>query len=247
LLAAAIKALTQMFSRPFRTVLLKAVGLAIALLALLAIVLYRLLAWLTGAGGTWVEGTLGPMAHGPVAFLGWLLAFALGIGLVAGAIFLMPAVTSLVASFFADEIAEHVERTDYPLEPVGTPLPAGRAVLEGVKTAGLAVLIYLVCAPFLLFAGFGAVMFFLATAYLLGREYFELAAMRFHPVGEAKALRRRHRTTIFIAGMFIAGFVSIPILNLATPLFGTAFMVHMHKRLTRSGRTQELLEPVRGG
>src|SRR5712672_1319233 len=225
LLAAAIKAITQMFSRPCRTVLLKAVGLAIALLAVLAIVLYRLLSWLTGAGGTWVEGAIGPMAHGPVTFLGWLLAFALGIGLVAGAIFLMPAVTSLVASFFADEIAEHVERTEYPLDPVGTPLPAGRAVLEGLRTAGLAVLIYLVCAPFLLFAGFGAV--------------------RFHPVGEAKALRRRHRTTIFIAGMFIAGFVSIPILNLATPLFGTAFMVHMHKRLTRSGRTQELLEPVR--
>ena len=60
MLAAAIKALTQMFSRPFRTVLLKAVGLAIALLAVLAIVLYRLLSWLTGAGGTWVEGALGP-------------------------------------------------------------------------------------------------------------------------------------------------------------------------------------------
>src|SRR5258708_1314824 len=245
MLNAAFKALSQMFTRPFRSVLLKAVGLAVALLVMVVIVPYRLLAWLTGAGETWIEGTLGSMAHGPLAALGWLLAFALGLGLVAGAIFLMPAVTAVVASFFADEIAENVERTDYPLEPVGTPLPVGRAVLEGVKTAGLAVLIYLVCAPFLLLAGFGAVMFFLATAYLLGREYFELAAMRFHPVGEAKALRRRHRTTIFIAGMFIAGFVSIPILNLATPLFGTAFMVHMHKRLTRSGRTQELLEPVR--
>ena len=245
MLAAAIKALTQMFSRPFRTVLLKAVGLAIALLAVLAIVLYRLLSWLTGAGGTWVEGTLGPMAHGPVTFLGWLLAFALGLGLVAGAIFLMPAVTSLVASFFADEIAEQVERTHYPLDPAGRALPVGRAMLEGVKTAGLAVLIYLCCAPFLLLAGFGAVLFFLATAYLLGREYFELAAMRFCSGPDAKALRRQNRMTIFIAGMFIAGFVSIPILNLATPLFGTAFMVHMHKRLTRSGRTQELLEPVR--
>jgi CysZ protein len=67
---------------------------------------------------------------------------------------------------------------------------------------------------------------------LLGREYFELAAMRFRPAPEAKAMRRRHQTTIFIAGLFIAGFVSIPILNLATPLFGTALMVHMHKRLT---------------
>src|ERR1700693_5477477 len=102
MLAAAIKALSQMFSRPFRTVLLKAVGLAIALLVVLAIALYCLLVWLTGFGGTWFEGTLAPMAHGPVAFFGWLLAFAVGLGLVAGAIFLMPAVTSLVASFFAD-------------------------------------------------------------------------------------------------------------------------------------------------
>jgi CysZ protein len=41
----------------------------------------------------------------------------------------------------------------------------------------------------------------------------------------------------------IAAFVSIPIVNLATPLFGMAFMVHMHKRL--SGPRPELIEPSR--
>jgi len=87
--------------------------------------------------------------------------------------------------------------------------------------------------PFLLFAGFGAVIFFFATAYLLGREYFLLAAMRFRPAAEAKRLRKLPGSTVFLAGMFIAAFVSIPIVNLATPLFGTAFMVHMHKRLAR--------------
>jgi CysZ protein len=49
---------------------------------------------------------------------------------------------------------------------------------------------------------------------------------------------------VFTAGLFIAGFVSIPILNLATPLFGTALMVHMHKRLTGDNR-RELIEPRR--
>ena len=44
--------------------------------------------------------------------------------------------------------------------------------------------------------------------------------------------------------MFIAAFVSIPIVNLATPLFGTAFMVHMHKRL--SNRRPPLIEAGRG-
>ena len=100
-------------------------------------------------------------------------------------------------------------------------------------------MVYLCALPFLLFAGLGAVLFFLATAYLLGREYFEMAAMRFHPVAEAKALRRLNRGTVFVAGMFIAAFVSIPIVNLATPVFGMAFMVHMYKRMA-GGPKREL-------
>lgn len=231
MLDAAISALIQMFSPSFRSVLFKSVGLATALLVVLVVLLYRVLSWLTTSGEAWAEGVLGTMAHGPLAALAWILAIAFGFGLVTGAIFLMPAVTALVASFFADEIAETVEHTHYPFDPPGIALPVSRAVLEGLKTAALAIAIYVACAPFLLFAGFGAILFFLATAYLLGREYFDLAAMRFHPVAEAKALRRAHRTTVFMAGLFIAGFVSIPIVNLATPLFGTAFMVHVHKRL----------------
>ena len=66
----------------------------------------------------------------------------------------------------------------------------------------------------------------------ISREYFQLAAMRFHPPAEAKALRKMHQGTVFVAGLMIAALVSIPIVSLATPLFGTAFMVHMHKRLT---------------
>ena len=85
--------------------------------------------------------------------------------------------------------------------------------------------------PFLLFAGFGVVIFFLATAWLLGREYFDLAAMRFRQPEEAKRLRKRHAATIYTGGLFIAAFVSIPIANLATPLFAMALMVHLHKRL----------------
>jgi uncharacterized protein involved in cysteine biosynthesis len=109
-----------------------------------------------------------------------------------------------------------------------------RSLIEGIKTALLAILVYLVALPFLLFAGFGAVVFFLATAYLLGREYFELAAMRFHSVAEAKHLRKMHRGTVFAAGLLIAAFVAVPIVNLATPLFAMALMVHAYKRIASS-------------
>ena len=91
--------------------------------------------------------------------------------------------------------------------------------------------------PFLLFAGLGLVILFLATAYLLSREYFLLAAMRFRPPAEAKAhAPRASQPACSLAGLLIALFVSIPIVNLATPLFGMAMMVHMHKRL--SGRAR---------
>ena len=234
MLDAAIKALVQMLSPPFRAVLGKAIGLALVLIVAIGIALQRLLMWLATAGEGWAESVLGGSAHTPLEILSWILAVAAGLGILVGSVFLMPAVTALVGSFFVDEIALEVERTHYPDAPPGRPLPLPTAVLEGVKTALLAVLVYLIAVPFLLVAGAGAVIFFIAAAYLLSREYFELAAMRFHPVGEAKALRKANQSTVFTAGLLIAAFVSIPIVNLATPLFAMAMMVHVHKRVARA-------------
>ena len=50
-----------------------------------------------------------------------------------------------------------------------------------------------------------------------------------------KAMRKANQATVFTAGLLIAAFVSIPIVNLATPLFGMAMMVHMHKKLSGRG------------
>jgi uncharacterized protein involved in cysteine biosynthesis len=238
--AAAFKALEQMFSPPFRRVLLKSIGLAVLVLILFGVGLHRLLAWLSSQGAVYVEGMTGSGMHTLLQALLWVVAFVAGFGLFAAAVFIMPAVTALVASFFSDEIAADVEHTHYPADPPGVPAPVMTAAIEGIKTALLALLVYFCAVPFLLFAGFGFVIFFVATAWLLGREYFLLAAMRFHSVEEAKRLRKVHHGTIVLAGTFIAAFVSIPILNLATPLFGTAFMVHMHKKLVGSRR--ELIE-----
>jgi uncharacterized protein involved in cysteine biosynthesis len=243
MLDAAFKALSQMFTPPFRSVLLKSIGLAVIILVLFAIGLHRLFGWLAGEGAVYLEGLSGPGLHTPLHALLWVLAIVAGFGLAAGAIFLMPAVSAFVATFFSDEIAAEVEHAYYPADSPGVPVSVTRAAFEGLKTAGLAFLVYLCAVPFLFFAGVGLVIFFLATAFLLGREYFLLAAMRFRSAEEAKALRREHSTTIFIAGMFIAAFVSIPIVNLATPLFGTAFMVHMHKKIA-GGVRREVLERV---
>ena len=240
MLSAALKALQQMASRPFRSVLLKSAGLALVILVVLGIGLQRLFAWGVASGGSWLESTVSSLGHTAVGAMGLVLTILASVGVVAGMVFLMPAITSLVASVFADEIAEQVERTHYPEDRPGTALPVPRSLWEGGKTALLSLGIYVCAVPFLLVAGLGAVLFFVAAAYLLSREYFLLAAMRFRTPADAKAMRREHAGTIFGAGLMIAGFVSIPILNLATPLFATALMVHIHKRLTAARLTDSV-------
>ena len=240
MLSDASKALAQMFTPSFRTVLLKSVGLAILLLIMLGIGLERVFVWLSAEGAGYLEGVTGAGWHTPLQVLLWIVTVTLGIGLFAGAIFVMPAVTAFVASFFSDEIAAEVEHVHYPADPPGVPVPVWTATLQGIKTALLALLVYLIAVPFLLFAGIGFLIFFVANTFLLGREYFLLAAMRFHSVEDAKRLRTMHHGTVMLAGAFIAAFVSIPIVNLATPLFGMAFMTHVHKRI--AGQRRELIE-----
>jgi uncharacterized protein involved in cysteine biosynthesis len=234
MLTAAITALSQILSPPMRAILWRSIGLALVLIVALAVALQRLLSWFATSGEVWLEAWLGPGFHTPLNILAWIVSIAAGLGVVFGAVFLMPAITSLVASVFVDDVADHVERAHYPAERPGAALPVGLA---------LTILVYLIALPFVFVAGAGFIAFFIATAWLLGREYFELAAMRFRTPTEAKAMRRQNAAAVFAAGLVIAAFVSIPVVNLATPLFGMAFMVHMHKRL--SGPRPELIEPGR--
>jgi uncharacterized protein involved in cysteine biosynthesis len=240
---AAVKALSQILSPPMRSILWRSIGLALILIIVLAVGLQRLLSWFATYGEGWAEGLLGAGYHTPLNVLAWVVSIAAGVGVVLGGIFLMPAISSLVASFFVDDVADHVEREYYPAERPGTALPFGIATIEGIKIALLTIVVYLIALPFVFVAGAGFLVFFIATAWLLGKQYFELAAMRFRPPMEAKLMRKDNAATVFAAGAIIAAFVSIPVINLATPLFGMALMVHMHKRL--SGPRPELIDPSR--
>ena len=243
MLDATVKALAQILSPPMRAILWKSIALALILIVALATGLQRVLSWLATSGMVWAEAMLGPDYHTPLNVLSWIVSIAAGFGVVFGAIFLMPAITSLVAGVFVDDVADIVERQHYPAEKPGIALPYGLAITEGLKFAGLTLLVYLIALPFALFAGLGFIAFFIATAWLLGRQYFEFAAMRFRPADEAKAMRGHNGGLVFAAGLIIAAFVSIPIVNFATPVFAMALMVHLHKQL--SGPRPELIEPAR--
>jgi CysZ protein len=221
-----VQAFAQTFSPSLRRILLKSIALASLLLLVLGVIL---------------QVVITQMASLPPPFE-MALAIATGLGLIAGAIYLMGPISSLIAALFLDEVAEEVERTSFPADPVGRPLPIAQSLMVSVKFFGLVLLVNLGALLLLLVPGINLIAFFVANGYLIGREYFELAAMRFRPLEEAQALRRENAVRVFLAGLAIAGVVVVPVLNLVTPIFATALMVRVHKRLSP---TRELIRPAR--
>jgi CysZ protein len=124
-----------------------------------------------------------------------------------------------------------VERTNFPNDPPGQELPIARSVWLASKFFLLVLAVNMIALLLLLVPGVNLVAFYLGNGYLLGREYFELAAMRHVSAAEAKRVRRANRLTVLLCGLIIAGLASVPILNLVTPLFATGFMVRIWKRL----------------
>jgi CysZ protein len=98
MLDAAVKALSQMFSPPFRTVLLKSIGLALLLIVLIGVGLYRVLVWLAAMGEGWAQNALDVTVTWPFAILAWIVSIIVALGILVGSVFLMPAVTALVAT-----------------------------------------------------------------------------------------------------------------------------------------------------
>jgi len=216
------KTLAQLFSKPFRSVLVRSLGLTIGLFI---------------AIGFAAEGALGYFAEIPNEWLSTLAAIAAGLGVFFGAIFLLVPITSLFAGLFLDEIASAVEARFYPDDAPGRELPIARSLVIALKFTLVVILVNIGVLFLLLLPGINLIIFYVANGYLLGREYFELVALRHYPYAQAKALRRKYRLRVFLSGLLIAFLVSIPILNLLTPLFATAFMVHQFKRIQGAARS----------
>lgn len=230
ILDAARAAASKLFTAEFRGVFFKTLGLTLLALVALWFGLKELFDMLALP---WIDAIL-PGFPGWAGWLGLVAAIVAGIGLALGLALLIAPVTAIVAGLFLDDVAEVVEKNDYPDDPPGRPVPAFRATLLSLKFFGVVIVGNIVAMLLLLIPGVNIAAFFLVNGYLLGREFFEFAAMRFRPEAEAKALRRKHGGTVFLAGLVIAAFLAVPLLNLLTPLFAAAMMVHLHKMVSAS-------------
>ncbi|WP_152046891.1 sulfate transporter family protein [Aureimonas psammosilenae] len=224
LLSAVRRALADLPSHPFRAALWKSLGLTALVLVALWFAVETVFA---SAIAPWLGQFLPEppaWASGAETLAGWAAGLALAIGLL----FLIGPVSAAIAGLFLDDVAAVVERERYPGAPPGREMPLLPALWLSVKFFGVVVLGNLLAFALLLVPGINLVAFFAVNGYLLGREYFEFAAMRYRPEEEAKAMRRRNRATVFAGGAAIALFLAVPILNLLTPLFAAALMVNLH-------------------
>jgi len=218
--------MSQVFEPPFRAIFWKMLGYTLGILVVIWIALQTIVGQLLGLAATeYGDGSSW------ISWAEWSVSILTGIGAVFALGFLIAPISALLAGLFQDEIADILEERDYPADRPGTALPLSQSIVQTIKFTGVVILGNLFALLLLLVPGINLVAFFLVNGYLLGREFFEFAAMRFLPPAEAKAFRRARGGTVFLGGLVIACLLAVPILNLVTPIFATIFMIHMYKRL----------------
>lgn len=229
IIEAARRSLLNLFAPETRAVFWKVLGLTILVLVGLWLALRQTFAAVIWP---WFAVYLPDVPD----WAGWLTLIAAilaGIGLALLLALLIAPITALIAGLFLDDVAEVVEKRDYPTDAPGTPMPLGQAIIGSLQFLGVVIVGNILALLLLFIPGINLVAFFLVNGYLLGREFFEFAAMRFRSPSEARAFRSKHRGTVFLAGLLIAGFLAIPLVNLLTPLFAAGLMVHLHKLISQ--------------
>ncbi|QGX99182.1 hypothetical protein EI983_13260 [Roseovarius faecimaris] len=218
------KALGQMGDRRFRRVLFLGVVLTIVLLVAATAGLFWLLEGLPDETGL-------PLI-GPVTWLDDILQWSsVGVMLLLS-VFLMVPVASAITSLFLDEVAQAVEDRHYPDLPPAAHVSFYDGFRDSVNFLGVIVganlLALLVYIPLAFMA---PVIFWALNGYLLGMEYFQLAAMRRIGRVKAKEMRKKHRWTIWLAGVLMAMPLSLPLINLVIPVLGAATFTHLFHRV----------------
>jgi CysZ protein len=205
----------DVLSPALRAVLWKALALTLALLV-----------------GVWFAADAGIRALLPALGPGWESAadWLTGIALFIGLGFLLAPVTTLFAGLFLDDVADAVERLHYPDDPPGRPMAFWPGLAATLRFTALVLLVNAVLLVLVLLPGINLPLFVLANAYFLGREYFEFVALRHLPPEAVKREREAGSGRIFLAGAVIAAVMAIPVVNLMTPIFATAFVEHLFKR-----------------
>ena len=218
-------ALAQLGDPRFRRVLLTGVALTLGLLIAASVGFMALVGWLVG------EDASLPFI-GQVTWLNEVLSWTSLLVMIVLSVFLMVPVASAITSMFLDEVAQAVEDKHYPGLPEVPGVPVIDAVRDTVGFLGVLILANLLALIlYVIFTPLAPFIFWALNGFLLGREYFTLAAIRRVGRVEARKLRARNTGTIWLAGTLMAIPLSVPLVNLVIPILGAATFTHIFHRV----------------
>lgn len=219
------RALAQLPEAAFRRVVLIGVGSTVLLLAVVTWAFTLLVGWLVP------ESLVLPF----VGEITWLDNLASGLSIVTMivlSVFLMVPVASAFTSLFLEDIADAVEAKHY----AHLPAAPRTSLMDGLRDtlAFLGVIIFANLAAlvlYLFFSPFAPLIFWGLNGFLLGREYFQITAMRRLGRDGAARMRKKHIVTIWAAGVLMVVPLTIPIVNLLVPVLGAATFTHLYHAL----------------
>ncbi|WP_029010890.1 EI24 domain-containing protein [Azospirillum halopraeferens] len=208
-----------------RVVLFGVVGAAAAFIGLFVLVQWLLLGTPL-VGLAWVDTAIDVLGGLLVLVAAWIL---------------FPGVVAAVSSLVLDRVLDDVERRHYPHLPPPRPPGLLAEVATALRFLAVVVAVNVVALPlYLTLPGLNLAVYYTVNGYLLGREYFELVAIRRLGRRGAADARRAAGLRPFAAGAIIAFLSTVPLLNLFVPVVATAFMAHvyhtMNGRLRPAGR-----------
>jgi len=220
-----LKSIAQFDDPKFRRVLWRGLGLTIVLLiAACLLVNFGINQLLSSA---WAANLIGDQS-----WLGALINIGGVLFTIALSIWLMVPVTSAIIALFLDEVAQAVEARHYPHLPKQTATKLQDQILVGIRFLGILLLANIGALILSMIVPLLAPFVFWATnGYLMGREYFQMAAMRRMPRAQAQELYQRHQGSIWTAGILMAIPMSIPLVGLFIPILGAATFTHQFERL----------------
>jgi uncharacterized protein involved in cysteine biosynthesis len=221
---ATFKALSQIGDPRFRGVLLKGIGITIAMLLAFSAILVWGTGWIVGDSITlpWI---------GEITWVDNVVSWAMIPASLVLSTFLMVPVASAVTGLFLEDIAQAVEDRHYGALPPALRVPLSDAVKDSLGFLGTMAIANLVALiVYLIFIPFAPFIFWALNGFLLGREYFILAAMRRIGRLPAKQLWKKHILTIWAGGILMAIPLTVPLLNLLVPVIGAATFTHIYHR-----------------
>jgi uncharacterized protein involved in cysteine biosynthesis len=219
MLAAFTLAVGDAFAPEQRRALLLSLGLALLLLAGLWVAAAFLIDGIQIGAFAWLASAIHVLGDVAALVVAWML---------------FPAMTALVLGFFLDGVIASIERAHYPGLPPARRIGVGEAVTSALRLVVLACVLNLVVLPLYLLPGLNLVIYYGLNGYLVGREYFELIALRRMDRRAARLLWRWRRGSLLLAGVAIAFLLSLPFVNLVAPVIGAAFLLHLFERLRRA-------------